>query len=189
MNDSDLSFIRYASLLRVQQIHPLIDTIIGLLLVIGGILILGLVYGRISLSNRAMRVCLAVFSGALIIGGIDEIAVELLGQARADPVSLVEYVVALSVLTMTLVALPWFVFRATYAHRAIKALKGEIQTTGQMAQEVRAQQDELSRRYAASSAELARATAEAFRFEALVRSSQDAVVGVNEDGTIWHWNL
>jgi PAS domain S-box-containing protein len=57
-----------------------------------------------------------------------------------------------------------------------------------MAEEVRAQQRELSQRYAASSNALAKTTAEAFRFEALVRSSKDAVIGVNEDGTIWHWN-
>ena len=29
---------------------------------------------------------------------------------------------------------------------------------------------------------------EAYRFEALVRGSKDAVIGVDEDGRVWHWN-
>ncbi len=188
MNDTDLSFIRYASLLRVQQIHPFADTMTGLFLVFGGLSVLALVYNRISLSNRSVRVPLAVFSVLLMVGGIDELAVELLGMSGSDPFSLVESVVGLLVLAMTLVALPWFALRAIYAQYTIRALKGEIQTAGRMAEEVRAQQDVLSKRYEESSTALARTATEAFRFEALVRSSKDAVIGVNEDGTIWHWN-
>jgi len=188
VNDSDLSFIRYPSLLRVQQIHPFVDSVTGLILVLGGLSVLALVYHRISLSSWGVRLPLIFFSLALIMGGVDEIAVELFGRSGSEPFSLMEYLVALLVLTVTLVALPWFVLRAICAHYTIRALKGEIEVTGQRADQVQAQQEELSRRYAASSSALARSATEASRFEALVRSSKDAVIGVNQDGTIWHWN-
>ena len=188
MNDSDLSFIRYASLLRVQQIHPVADMALGLFLVLGGISVLALLHGRLSLSRRGMRVTLSLVSAVLIIGGIDEIAIEFLGVRGDNPLLFVEYVIALTVLAVALIALPWFALRAIYTRRLISSLKGEIQTTGRMADEARAQQIELSKRFEASSSALAKTTAEAFRFEALVRSSRDAVIGVNNDGTIWHWN-
>lgn len=188
MNDSAPSFILYAALMSLSHFHPFIDGVIGFSLVFGGLVVFALVLRRISLSSRVVRLSLIAFSVALIVGGIDEVAVALLGFDGADPFSLVEYLTAFLILGVSLVVLPWFILRTVTAHRTIETLRGQIQISGRMADEIRAQQHELSKRYAARSSELARTTAEAFRFEALVRSSQDAVIGVNEDGTIWHWN-
>jgi PAS domain S-box-containing protein len=188
VNDSNSLLPPFVSPLSIEELHPFIDTVVGMVLVFGGLAVLGLVTSRISLSSRWIRVVVGLFGASLVVGGIDELAVAFLGVDVDDPFSLVEYITALGILSVALVALPWFFLRAVTAHRTIESLRGEIQVTGRMAEEVRAQQRELSQRYAASSNALAKTTAEAFRFEALVRSSKDAVIGVNEDGTIWHWN-
>ncbi len=188
MNDTNLAAIFHAPSLSLETFHPIIDLVSGFGLVLGGLALLALVSHRLSLSQRSARVILAVFGAALVIGGIDELALTFVGIGHSDPFSIAEYMTALFVLSVVLVVLPWFVLRTVSAHRTIESLRGQIQITGRMADEVRAQQRELSQRYAASSNALAKTTAEAFRFEALVRTSQDAVIGVNEDGTIWHWN-
>ena len=188
MNESNSPYVRLASLWSTEDIHPFVDTALGLILVFGGLVALALVKQRISLSNRSVRAVVALLGAACIVGGVDEIAVAVLGIDTGDPFSLVEYLTALGILGVTLVALPWFVLRTRSAHQTIQTLRGEIQVTGRMADEIRAQQRELSQRYVASSNALAKSTAEAFRFEALVRTSKDAVIGVNSDGTIWHWN-
>jgi PAS domain S-box-containing protein len=173
---------------NLEGIHPVIDTVSGLLLAFGGLGVLAVVNHRVSLGSRWVRALLVAFAVSLVVGGFDEVAVALLRMDGGDPFSLSEYVTALALLAMILVGLPWFVLRTVYAHRTIESLRGEIQVTGRMADEVRAQQRELSQRYAASSSALERTTADASRFESLVRTSNDAVIGVNEDGTVWHWN-
>lgn len=173
---------------RVEELHPFVDSVVGLALVFGGLLVLALVNDRLTLATRMVRRAVLALGVGLIIGGVDEIAMTVLGIHTGDPFSLVEYLTALGILSVILVALPWFVLRTLSAHQTIQTLRGEIQVTGRMAEEVRAQQRELSQRYMASSNALAKSTAEAFRFEALVRTSKDAVIGLNRDGTIWHWN-
>ena len=175
-------------LMTLQQTHPVVDVAAASFIVLGGLALVALANNRISLSHRSVRIFTALFGAALIVGGIDELALSFIGMGRGDPFSLLEYLIVLVVLGVTLVAFPWFVLRTVYAYRTIQSLQGEITITGRMADEVRAQQRELSQRYAASSNALAKTTADAFRFEALVRTSRDAVIGVNEDGTIWHWN-
>jgi PAS domain S-box-containing protein len=172
----------------LEAIHPLIDVVIGLGLVCGGLLALAVAHDQISLSARGVRRLLFVFGLGFLVGGIDQLAVALTGMVQGDPFSLVEYLAVMLVVGVPLFALPWFVIRTVSAQKTIVSLRGEIRDTGRLADEVRAQQEELSARYEANSNALAKTAVEAFRFEALVRSSRDAVIGVNPDGTIWHWN-
>lgn len=188
MNVSSYLSPRYASLLSIQEFHSFVDSVVGLVLIIGGMAILALVSHRISLTSRWVRVVLGLFGASLIVGGVDELAVPFLALDSDDPLSLVEYLTALGILSVALAAISWLVFRTAAAHKTIESLRGEILVRGQMVEEVRVQQRDLSQRYAASASALAKTSAEAFRFESLVRTSKDAVIGVNDDGTIWHWN-
>lgn len=172
----------------LENLHPFIDIGIGLALALGGVAMLALANQRLSLARRGIRIALSIFAVSLMVGGVDELVKSLLEIDQRDPFSLAEWVGASLALGVSFVALPWLLVRTASAQKTIKVLRGQMQITDRMASEIRAQQSELYQRYAASSSALAKSTAEAFRFEALVRTSQEAVIGVNEDGTIWHWN-
>ncbi len=188
MDESTIENIGRAIHLKLQGIHPLVDTAIGLSLVGGGLLAIGVILQRVSLGGRGVRLMLGLFGVLCIAGGVDELVVAFTEISGGDQFSLTEYVMVLAMVAVALVALTWIVIQNLSVHRTIRSLRGQIQDAGLMADEVRVQQRELSLRYAANSSALAKTTAEAFRFEALVRNSQDAVIGLNDDGTIWHWN-
>ena len=99
-----------------------------------------------------------------------------------------KYITIGLLLVSLFVAVSWVIVQGIVARRTITRLKGEIKSTEKVAEEVRAEQQALSERYAASSSALEKTDEEAFRFAALVRSSKDAIIGINNDGTIWHWN-
>ncbi len=188
MGDRDLPQSWHDLLVRIHTFHAVIDVAIGIGLVVGGLTLLALVSRRVSLGHAAARFFIFLVGSGLIIGGIDELAYSFVGTPPGDEFALLEYMAAFAILLCSLVGLPLLVLRMTSAKKTIESLRGQIADTGRLADEVQAQQRELSRRYAASSSALAKTTAEAFRFAALVRTSPDAVIGVNEDGTIWHWN-
>jgi PAS domain S-box-containing protein len=187
VNERDLQYWRDV-VVGFHTYHPFVDVVIGIALVSGGLTLLGVVLRRLSLENPASRFFISLVGSGLILGGIDGLAYSFVGNPPGDEFALLEYTAALAILSFTIVGLPWFLLRITSARKTIESLRGQVADTGRLAEEVRSQQQELSKRYAASSSALARTTAEAFRFAALVRTSPDAVIGVNEDGTIWHWN-
>jgi PAS domain S-box-containing protein len=188
LSDRDLPQSWHDLLVSLHTFHPVFDVAIGIGLVVGGLALFALGSRRLSLGHATTRLIIFIVGSGLIIDGIDELAYSLVGNPPGDEFALLEYMAAFAILSCALVGLPWFVLRTTSARRTIESLRGQVADTGRLAEEVRAQQRELSQRYAASSSALAKTTAEAFRFAALVRTSPDAVIGVNEDGTIWHWN-
>jgi PAS domain S-box-containing protein len=188
VSDRDLPQSWYHLLVSLHTFHPVIDVAIGIGLVLGGLALLALVSRRLSLEHVVTRLIIFIVGSGLIVGGIDQLAYSFVGNPPGDEFALLEYMASFAILSFTLVGLPWFVLRMTSAKKTIESLRGQVADTGRLAEEFRVQPRELSRRYAASSSALAKTTAEAFRFAALVRTSPDAVIGVNEDGTIWHWN-
>ncbi len=156
MGDRDLPQSWHDLLVSIHTFHPVIDVAIGILLVLGGVTLFALLSRRISLGYPATRSIIFVVGSGLIIGGIDELAYSFsfVGNPPGDEFALLEYMAAFAILSFTLVGLPWLVLRMTLARKTIESLRGQIADTGRVADEVRAQQRELSQRYAARSSAL-----------------------------------
>jgi PAS domain S-box-containing protein len=124
----------------------------------------------------------------LILAGVEQVDLLYVAASGRQPLGFVEYASTGFLILSLLVVLPCTILRGLAARRTIESLRGEVETTKRSADEARAEQQLALERYAESSVALQRTSDEAFRFEALVRSSKDAVIGLNSDGTIWHWN-
>jgi PAS domain S-box-containing protein len=176
------------SSLSSHGIHSAVDLVFGVLLIISGLVALVPAVRKGAVSPTFAKPLMWWLSAALVLAGIEEISLSVVPPSMKEPFGFVEYITAGFFFVSLFVVLPWVLIRGIVARRTIEHLQGEVKNTERIAQQVLAQQHELSERYAESSTALQRTTDEAFRFAALVRNSKDAIIGLNNDGTIWHWN-
>lgn len=169
-------------------IHSAVDLVVGLVLTINGFIALVAALSKESVPATFSKSLMWWFCISLLLAGAEEVSISLIPPSISEPFGFAQYLTAAIVVVTLFVVLPWIIIRAVAARRTIKHLQGEVESTERIAQQVRAEQHALSERYAEKATALERATDEAFRFAALVRNSKDAIIGLNNDGTVWHWN-
>jgi PAS domain S-box-containing protein len=160
----------------------------AVLLVVGGGVAIAIALKRVPISGQCAKVLMGWLGISLMLAGIEKADLLFGATSGRGGLGFVEYASAGFLILSLLVVLPCTILRSLAARRTIESLRGEVETTQRGAEEARAEQQVALDRYAESSIALQRTSDEAFRFEALVRSSKDAVIGLNNDGTIWHWN-
>jgi PAS domain S-box-containing protein len=174
--------------LSSHGVHSFVDLTFGILLLGSSAVAFVAAFGKVRTPHVFAASLMWWLGVALFLAGIEEVSLSRIPPSDKEPFGFVEYVTTAILFVSVFGALPWMILRARAARRTIEHLQEEVQSTEEIARRVKAEQYALSERYAERSTALERTTDEAYRFAALVRNSQDAIIGLNNDGTIWHWN-
>lgn len=178
----------FAGQLSAVHIHHEVDIFVGMILLAGAGFAYAIASRRVRLDAPLATVVMYAICGLLVVGGLDHLELIVFSTRETDPLSLEEWV-GVGVLAVTVgVILPWLLYRFFFSKKAIESLTEGIEETKRSAQLAQAEREVLSQRYAESADALRMSIERAYRFAALVESSRDAVIGVNEDGTVWQWN-
>lgn len=175
-------------LVSVEHLHHGLAIFAGMLLLGGAILLFGVVSKRLIVSQKVATVFMYAVCGVLAIGGVDHLSMVFFASRGTDPFSIEEWAIAAVVAIGLVVLLPWLVTRFLTSQEAIQSLRVGIEDTKRSAQLAQAECQAISARYAESTDALRLSVERMCRLGALVESSRDAIIGINEDGTVWQWN-
>ena len=173
--------------LPIEHIHQTVDYLTGAILLVGGALAAAVATGRVRVRAVAASYLLAALALGLLVAGVNQIATRALTPIK-DPFSISELVVSILLAFAVVLLLPWLSVRYLRSHKTIESLRGGLEISERSAKLAAAEKDVISQQFAHSKQALSTTLEEAYRLAALVESSKDAIIGVNDDGTVWHWN-